>query len=114
MERQVLCSGCGQVVPESAVYVIPFFNDYAGGYVTTYRCEQCWESSLEDTRTRLADTEDETEIASAAAFFERHNVFVHEYLRGDPAPIVRKRLGQLLDLLRSGAVRLKIGPDEPG
>ncbi len=64
---------------------------------------------------------DESEIASAAEFFKRYGVFVHEYLRGDPAPIVRTILLHVIGLLRSGDLRLPIGAlaperkaDEPG
>ena len=41
-ERQVVCSGCLQVFPESLVHVIPHFNDSVAAYVTTYRCGECW------------------------------------------------------------------------
>jgi hypothetical protein len=58
---------------------------------------------------RLTNTEDDAEIASAAEFFKNHHVFLNEYLRGDPTAIVRQRLIQMLDLLRSGALRLQIG-----
>jgi hypothetical protein len=101
------------MVPQSLVCVIPYFNGDVGGYVTTYRCERCWLPSLEETRTRLASTADETEITSAAALFVRHGVFLHEFRRGDPVPVIRKRLVQMLDLLRSGTIRLSIGLTDP-
>jgi len=81
-EHQVVCSGCFEVVPESRVWLVPFFNDEVQGYVDTYRCEQCLEVAMEQTRSRLAVTEDAAEVGSAAAFFERHGVFIHEYRRG--------------------------------
>jgi hypothetical protein len=112
-ERQVVCSACFEVVAESLIRVIPYYNADAGRYVTTYRCEECWLASLDETRARLQRTEDETEIASVAALFESHGVFVHEHRRGDPVPAVRKLLVQMIDLLRSGAVRLSIGPLAP-
>src|ERR1700728_4565117 len=86
-DRQILCSGYLQVFPESLVHVIPYFNSSANAYVTTYRCGQCWIPALEETRARLASTRDEAEIASAAAFFQRHGVHIHEFMRGDPAPV---------------------------
>jgi hypothetical protein len=46
-QRQILCSGCLRVFPESVVHVIPYFNSDAQGYVTTYRCGQCWLPALE-------------------------------------------------------------------
>jgi hypothetical protein len=112
-ERQVVCSACFEVVAESFIHVIPYYNADVGRYVTTYRCEECWLPSLEQTRARLERTEDETEIATAAAFFESHGVFLHEHRRGDPLPVIRKLLVQMIDLLRSGAVRLSIGPLAP-
>jgi hypothetical protein len=112
-QRQIVCSACFEVVAESFIHVIPYFNTDAGRFVTTYRCEECWLASLEETRARLERTEDETEIATAAAFFESHGVFVHEHRRGDPIPVIRKLLMQMIDLLRSGAVRLSIGPLAP-
>jgi hypothetical protein len=112
-ERQIICSACLQVLPESLIHVIPYYNNEVGRYVTTYRCEGCWLQSLDETRARLESTEDETEIASAAAFFERHGVFLHEFRRGDPTSIVRKLLVQMIDLLRSTAIRPLIGPFAP-
>ena len=108
-ERQILCSGCLGVFPEPLITVIPYFNSDLSEYVTTYRCEQCWGPSLEETRTRLANTTNEAEIVSAAILFERHGVILHEFRRGDPTPVVRQRLGQMLDLLRAGAIRLAVG-----
>jgi hypothetical protein len=67
-ERQVVCSACVQMLPESLIHVIPGFNTNAGGYVTTYRCESCWLPSLLETEMRLASTETATEIALAATF----------------------------------------------
>jgi hypothetical protein len=112
VERQVMCSGCFQVVPESRVHVLPFFNTDMGRFVTTFRCEGCWLTALEETRARLAATDDATEIASAAAVFHP-DVFLLEFQRGDPAPVVRELVLRMLDMLRSGAIRLEIGPTQP-
>jgi hypothetical protein len=112
-ERQVVCSACLQVVPESLIHVIPYYNDCVGQYVTTYRCERCWVPSLEETCARLERTEHETEIASAVQFFERHGVILHEFRRGDPMAVVRPMLLRMIDLLRSEAIRPLIGPLEP-
>jgi hypothetical protein len=112
-DRQILCSGCLQVFSESLVHVIPYFNSSGNAYVTTYRCEQCWIPALEETRTRLASTRDEAEIASAATFFQRHGVHIHEFMRGDPAPVVQKILLRMVDLLQSEAIRIAIDRDQP-
>lgn len=112
-ERQFLCSRCYEVVPESRIHVIPYFNSDLGAYVTTYRCQRCWLPSLEETRARFAGITDEAEIVSVATFFERYGVFVAEFRRGDPIQVVHEILIRALDLLRSGALRLPIGPTEP-
>ena len=112
-ERQILCSGCLQVFPESLVHVIPYFNSTVNAYVTTYRCEQCWIPSLEETRTRLASTQNEAEILSAGAFFQGHGVYIHEFMRGEPNPNVQSILLRMIDLLRSEGLRISIGPDIP-
>lgn len=112
-ERQVVCFGCVGVVPESRVRLIPFFNDDVQRYVDTYRCEQCLEAAMEQTRSRLALTEDAADVGLTAAFFERHGIFIHEYRRGDPVPVVRSILLASLERLRSGQLRLVIGATRP-
>jgi len=112
-QRQVVCSRCFQIVPESLIHVIPHFNDAVKGYVTTYRCEACWLPSLDETRDRLERTEDAAEIASLAGFFERHGVFLHEFRRGDPLPVVRALLERTIELVRLGTIRLSVGPLQP-
>lgn len=112
-ERQIICSGCLQGFPEFLVHVIPYFNNSVNRYVTTYRCEQCWIPALEETRTRLANTQNETEIVSAGAFFQRHGVYIGEFLWGDPKPDVQKILLRMIDLLRSEGLRISIGADIP-
>ena len=112
-ERQVFCSACFELAPESRVHLIPFFNDDVRKYVDTYRCEKCVESALDQTRSRLEATDDLAEIASAATFFEVHSVFILEHRRGDPILVVRKCLLALLDQLQSGHLRLGIGVTRP-
>jgi hypothetical protein len=109
-QRQLLCSRCFQLFPEELIHVIPHFNDDARAYVTTYRCETCWLPSLEQTRTRLAKTEDWAELVSLIDCLERHGVFLFEYRRGDPLPAVRALLEPAIDLLARGAIKLSAGP----
>jgi hypothetical protein len=108
---QILCSGCLRVIPESFVHVIPHFNCDVGGYVTIFRCEQCWLSALEETRLRVMETDDEIEIASLGAWFEGYSVFLHEFRRGDPVNVVRVLFGRILESMQSGAIKLPIGPN---
>lgn len=107
--RQIVCSGCLLVFPEPLIHVVPYFNRDVCNCVAAYRCEQCWLPSLAEVQTWLADEADETGIASMALFFQRRGVFLHEFRRGDPLPVIRKKLDQMLQLLRSGAIRLAIG-----
>jgi hypothetical protein len=107
-ERQILCSRCLQVMPESSIRVIPCYNSHVGGYVTSYRCEQCWRASLQETHSRLQSTEDVAEIESLALLFERHRVFLHEFRRGDPIAVVRTLLDRMLDLVESGTIKLSV------
>jgi hypothetical protein len=113
MDRQVVCSQCLEIVDEPAVHVLPWFNDDMDAFVTTYRCEACWPSSLEQTRARIAATDDWTDLASAAEVLRNHGVFIAEYMRGDTVPVVRQLLLHLIGMLRDGDLRLPIGPDRP-
>ncbi|HZL59753.1 MAG TPA: hypothetical protein VFC38_08625 [Stellaceae bacterium] len=112
-ERQVVCSACFQVVPESLIRILPHFSDDLSGYVALHRCERCWLPALDETRTRITKTEDWAEIASLGAFFELHGVFLLEFRRGDPLPVVRALLGRTIELVRSGAIRLSTGALAP-
>lgn len=108
-ERQFACSRCFAIVPESRVHVVPGFNETLGTYVTSYRCDDCWQPTLDETAARLAASDDEEEIASLCTFLERYGVFVFEFRRGDPLPVVKQILLQTIALMKSGAVRLSAG-----
>jgi hypothetical protein len=111
--REAICSGCLKVVPEAQTHVLPFFNDSLARFVTTYRCDDCWPGALTGTRARLTASENAEEIASFAEVLAGHAVFIHEYMRGDPAPVVKALELRMLEMMESGAVRLSIGPDRP-
>ena len=112
-ERQFVCSRCFAIVPESLIHVLPHFNADIGQYVTTYRCEACWLPSLDETRIRIESTEDQAEISSLIDCFERHGVFLLEFRRGDPLPVVRALLGRMIEQLSVGTIRLSAGPLQP-
>ncbi len=100
-EREMVCSGCLTVHPESRVHVLPTYNGHVKSYVTTFRCDRCWPAALEQTRARLESTAEAAELASAAEFFERYGIYIPERARGAPAEAYRERLLQLVDGLRS-------------
>ena len=97
------------IVAESHIHVVPGFNETAGGYVTSYRCDDCWLTTLDETAARLATCEDEEEIASLCIFFERYNIFIFEFRRGDPLPVVRQLLLQTIEMMKTGHIRLPAG-----
>jgi len=57
--------------------------------------------------------EDPAEIASIGAFFERHTIFVHEWLRGDPVASVRPLFVHLLESIASGSMTIPLGSTTP-
>src|SRR5262249_31417197 len=52
---EYMCSGCLQIVPPSRIHVIPSFNGHEDNCVTSFRCEKCWLSSLDQTRRELSE-----------------------------------------------------------
>src|SRR5260370_14155177 len=112
-DRDVFCSGCYEIFPEPDIHVVPSFNDSAGDFVTSYRCGKCWLSALDDTVARVRSAESLTQLALLAAFFERHSIVLHEFRRGDPMDVVQPLLLQMLELIRTQRVKLRIGPASP-
>ncbi|PCC72023.1 hypothetical protein SAMN02745121_08247 [Nannocystis exedens] len=112
VEPSALCSGCYRAVPASQVRVIPWFNDHAAAFVTTFRCGDCFAASLADTRARLTFG-GPGEVARLAEFFHRHAVTIHEHRRGDPPEAVRPLLALALDHLAAGTLKLQIGETVP-
>jgi hypothetical protein len=98
-ERKFLCSSCHVAVPESAIRVVPLFNEAANDYVVTYRCAECWLPALEEAKKRIAKAENLAEITLLGAFFERHGVFLHELKRGDPLLVVRPLMLRMMDTM---------------
>ncbi len=111
--REAVCSNCLALVPEAQTHVLPLFNETVERFVTTYRCDKCWPAALAEARAHLAASDDADEIASFADVLAGHAVFIHEYMRGDPARVVKAMCLRMLGLMESGAVRLSIGPDRP-
>jgi hypothetical protein len=113
-ERTLLCSGCIRDFRESQIHVLPAFNDSVEDYVTTFRCQDCFGPTLEQTRARLSVTDDEDpEIGQLAAFFERHVIFIHEHRRGDPGAVVKHILLFMLERMRTGKIVLRIPQTGP-
>ena len=49
-----LCSMCFEQKLFGEMGVLPFWNDTAEAFLTSYRCNACWQPSLDDTRMRLS------------------------------------------------------------
>jgi len=109
-QRQFVCSGCYEIVPESLIRILPHFNEQVASYVTTYRCEDCWPQAVANTRARVARAEDWADILSLIDCLERHSLFLLEFRRGDPFPVVRALLEQVIEKLADGDIRLSAGP----
>ncbi len=108
-ERQFACSRCFAIVPESHVHVVPGFNETLSAHVTSYRCDDCWLATLDETAARLTTSEDAEEIASLCVFLEHYGVFVFEFRRGDKLPVVKQILQQTIAMIKSGDIRLSAG-----
>jgi len=73
--RAYLCSGCLQSFPAASTHLIPSFSTQLDNYVTTFRCENCWLRSLDETQYQLrAETADEAHRRKLVAFFERYGI----------------------------------------
>jgi hypothetical protein len=74
-ESMYMCSECFKTVSQAHVHVIPWFNDSLDNYVTTFRCDDHWLSSLDETRAHfLANLEHSEDREKFVAFFERHQL----------------------------------------
>ena len=101
---EYMCSSCYKVVSQAHIHVIPWFNDSVGDYVTTFRCDDDWLSSLDETRAHfLASVEHPQERAKFVAFFERHQLSALD--GSDPAALRREGLA-LLDKIRTKQIVL--------
>jgi hypothetical protein len=107
--RRAMCSACGGIVAERAVTIIPFWNDDHGTYVTTFRCPACLPAAIEQVRAELSDPVRPERVAHVCAFLQRHDVHVHQYLRGDPVEQVRPVALFVLDRLASRQMVLPMG-----
>lgn len=112
VEPAALCSQCLRSLPASQIRVIPWHNEHADDFVTTFRCGACVAGSLAETRARLA-AGDDRDVTRLAAFFERHAIILHEHRRGDPPALVRPLLARMLEMLERGDLTLPIGETVP-
>lgn len=102
---KVMCSGCAAVLLGAEVRVLPWFNETAQDYLTTYRCKTCWPGSLQETRDRFtARAHDPVELRRFFGFFERQGVICLEYRRGDPPAVLLALGSAILDRVASGAL----------
>jgi hypothetical protein len=101
---EYMCSTCFKVVSQAHIHVIPWFNDSEGDYVTTFRCDDDWLSSLDETRAHfLAGVEHPQDRAKFVAFFERHQL---SGLDASDAAALRRDGLALLDKIRAKQIVL--------
>lgn len=74
-QPQLLCSRCGTLCSGTDAHVIPWWNPHVGQVLTTYRCEQCWLVSLEETRSFVrGPAYDEAARTEFVRFLEHHHL----------------------------------------
>lgn len=112
VEPSALCSDCFRALPASQIRVLPWYNDGVDDYVTTFRCGECFQKAIAETRAHL-EAGGDREVARLSEFFGRHAVTILEYRRGDPAATVRPILLHVLGMLAQGAMTLPIGETVP-
>lgn len=89
LERRLMCSACGELIPESRATVMPWFNPQARAYVETFRCSACLPASIAESIRRVREVDGRAELDSLGECLRDHAIFVHEWLRGDPDEVVR-------------------------
>lgn len=101
---EYMCSSCYKTFSQAHIHVIPWFNDSMGDYVTTFRCDDDWLSSLDETRAHfLASVEKPEDRARFVAFFERHQL---SGLDASNAAVLRREGLALLDKIRAKQIIL--------
>ena len=106
---QLLCSRCYKLCSGSTAHVIPWWRPDIAQLLTTYRCEQCWLVSLEETRDFVCgpafDAAARTEFVH---FLERHQqASLAADVAGRPHAESIKVLLQFLAQVNSQAVVLR-------
>jgi hypothetical protein len=101
-----ICSGCYSQHTRKHISVLPTWNESAEDFVTSYRCDGCWDESLAWTRLKaLVLTEDTKE--KFCQFLERHH-------GGEPAGTIRRaplddaehHVGTILNCIAEGTLVL--------
>lgn len=69
----VLCSACYSIAPSATAHVIPWWNAGAEDFFTTFRCENCWLSSLDETVEKVSTLDDDAR-KKFVEFLRRHKV----------------------------------------
>jgi len=101
---EYMCSSCYKAFSQAHIHVIPWFNDSLSDYVTTFRCDDDWLSSLDETRAHfLASVEHPEDRARFVAFFARHQL---SGLDASDAAALRSDGLALLDKIRAKQIVL--------
>src|SRR6185436_9000466 len=66
----LLCSGCYSSCSGPEAHVIPWWNADQQSIFTTYRCENCWLASLDDSQQAI-NSKDPRVVASFCDFLAR-------------------------------------------
>jgi len=104
--RPVVCSGCYEIASGDNAHVIPWWNTSGEDFFTTYRCGKCWLTSLDETEAKVRSL-DESARGKFCEFLERHHDSdLRERVQKAALGDARVILGDYLQRIRSGKVRL--------
>jgi hypothetical protein len=102
----MFCSGCFTICSGPSAHVIPWWNDTAEDFLTTFRCERCWLKSLDETFGKITDWDDGVR-EKFCQFLDRHRLAdTAREIRAASLPEGSRLAGGFLALLRGGEYRL--------
>ncbi|HTX67167.1 MAG TPA: hypothetical protein VMD31_15455 [Opitutaceae bacterium] len=105
-EATYICSGCLTQHPRARIHVLPTWNEHVADFVTSFRCDRCWQEALAWTRLKAAVLTPATR-EQFCQFLERHG-------GGEAAGIIRQatledaacQVGIVLDCIEGDRLRL--------
>ena len=102
------CSGCLGEHPSGHIHVVPSWDRESMTFLTSYRCDLCWQAALRETRRQI-DVPGELAWEKLCDFLARHGC-AEEVISTLPAPLASSMRGieQVLDGIASE--RLVIDP----
>jgi hypothetical protein len=106
LEVPLLCSGCMDTCTGDNAHVIPWWNELAEDYFTTFRCEKCWLTGLEETEQHVAEFGEQSR-EEMSDFLARHSLDdIAETVRNAPWADAKSKIEAFLKQLREKEIVL--------